>query len=144
MKGVEGKQPTPLTGKFFVVSRGLVYNLERGEIYGGTSETMILVSVGSTFPAGIKVQPRVPDPVLADRAIKTHGSLPPLATGLHKEAAADLMATASLRLLAPNTDLVRLCLDVPGKQRSKQYYLNTIAEFLKHCQKSVGKLDSAC
>ena len=85
---------------------------------------------------------RVPDPAIADRAVSTYGCLPPIVTGLHKEAAADLMATASVRMQAPNTDLVRLCLDVPGKQRSKQYYLNTIQEFFKHCQKPLGKFVS--
>ena len=144
MKGVERKQLTPPTGKHYVESRGIRYNLKLGAVGGNTSETMILVSVGSKFPANIKVQPRVPDSALADRAVEIYGHLPSIVTGLHKEAAADLIATASVRLQAPNVDLVRLCLDVPGKQRSKQYYLNTIAEFLKHCQKSVGKLDSAC
>ena len=141
MKGVEGKQPTPLTGKHHVDSRGITYHMKFGAIAGNTTETMILVSVGSEFPAGVNVQHRVPDAALADRAVKTYGHLPLTVTGLHQEAAADLMARVSLRLQTSNTDLVRLCLDVPGKQRSKQYYLNTIEEFLKHCQKSGGKSD---
>ena len=140
MKGVEGKQLTPVTGKFFLESRGINYYMKRGEVHGNTSERMILVSVGSEFPAGIKVQHRVPNPALADRAVSTYGCLPLIVTGLHKEAAADLMATAGVTLQTPNADLVRLCLDVPEKQRSKQYYLNTIEEFLKHCQKPAGKL----
>ena len=146
MKGVEGKQPTPLTGKHRIVSRGILYNLKWGAIGGNTIEKMILVSVGSEFPASIKVQPCVPDSALADMAVKTYGHLPPMATelALHKEVAADLIVTASVELRATNVDLVRLCLDVPGKRRSKQYYLNTIEKFLKHCQKPVGKLDSAC
>jgi len=144
LKGVEGKKQTPVTGKHYVESRGIQYNLKFGCQSGSMSETIILVSVGSEFPADIKVQPRVPDSALADRAVEIYGHLPSIVTGLHKEAAADLIATASVRLQAPNTDLVRLCLDVPGKQRSKQYYLNTIAEFLKHCQKPGGKLDSDC
>jgi len=128
MKGVEGKKPTPLTGKHRVESRGIRYNLKLGSTGGNTIETMILVSVGSEFPAGIKVQPRVPDPTLADRAVKTHGH----ASSIHSDratqkAAADLMAAVSLELQAPMVDLVRLCLD-------------TITEFLKHCQKPVGKL----
>ena len=79
-------------------------------------------------------------------AMKTYGHLPPMATelALRKEVTADLMATASVELRATNVDLVRLCLDVPGKRGSKQYYLNTIEKFLKHSQKPVGKLDSAC
>ena len=138
MKGVEGKQLTPITGKLFQESRGINYYMKRGKLQGNTSERMILVSVGSEFPAGIKVQPCVLNPTLADRAVSTYGCLPPIVTGLHKEAAADLMATASVVLQTPNSDLVRLCLDVPEKQRTKQYYLNTIEEFLKHCQQPLG------
>ena len=82
---------------------------------------MIMVSVGSEFPPGIKVQSRVKDPARAEKAIQTHGQLPLKVTGLHEEAAADLMAAASLRLQSSTSDVVRLCLDVPGKQHSKQY-----------------------
>ena len=71
-------------------------------------------------------------------AVQTHGHLPPIVTGLHEEAAADLMARASLQLQTPNTDVVHLCLDVPGMQRSKEYYLKTIEEFFKHCQYPEG------
>ena len=95
---------------------------------------MMIVSVGSEFPAGVQIQPRVRDPARAERATQIHGHLPPIVAGLHKEAAADLMATASLELHNINSDLVQLCLDIPGKQRSKEYYLKTIGEFFKHCQ----------
>ena len=107
---------------------------------GNTSETLILVSVGSEFPSGVQVQPRVRSPALAERAVQTYGHLPPIVTELHEEAAADLIAKASMELQAPDTDLVRLCLDAPGKQRSKEYYLKTIEEFFKHCQQPVGML----
>ena len=140
MKGVERKQPTPPTGEHYVWSRGMRYDIKLGYVHGNTSETVIVVSVGSEFPTGVQVQPRVKSPALAKRAIQTYGHLPPIVTGLHEEAAADLMARASLRLQSPNADLVRLCLDVPGKQRSKEYYLKTIEEFLKHCQQPVGML----
>ena len=140
MKGVEGKQPTPPTGENYVWSRGMRYNTKNGHVAGNTVESLILVSVGSEFPAGIQVQPRERSPALAEKAIQTYGHLPPIVTGLHEEAAADLMTRASLQLQTPNTDLVRLCLDVPGKQRSKEYYLKTIEEFLKHCQQPVGML----
>ena len=141
MKGVEGRKPTPPTGDHFVESRGIRYNMKLGCVAGNTGEVMILVSVGSEFPTGVQVQPRVRDPALAEKAIQTHGRLPPIVTGLHEEAAADLMATASVELQRPNGDLVRLCLDVPGKQRSKEYYLKTIEEFLKHCQQPGGMLN---
>jgi len=114
--------------------------MKRGVVGGNTAEEMILVSVGSEFPAGVQVQPREGNPALAVKAVQTYGHLPPILTGLHEEAAADLMARASLRLQAPDTDLVHLCLDVPGKQRSKRYYLKVIEEFIKHCQQPVGML----
>jgi len=138
MKGVEGKQPTPLTGKHFGWSRGMRYNMKYGCVNGDTRESLILVSEGSEFPAGVQVQPRERNPALAKRAVQTYGHLPPIVTGLHEEAAADLMARASLRLRDCCTDLVRLCLDVPGKQRSREYYLNTIEEFFKDCQQPAG------
>ena len=140
MKGVEGKQPTPPTGEHYVWSRGMGYDVKLGSVGGNTRESLILVSVGSEFPAGVQVQSRVKSPALAERAIQSYGHLPPIVTGLHEEAAADLMARASQELQDCSSDLVHLYLDVPGKQRSKEYYLKTIEEFLKHCQRPVGML----
>jgi len=140
MKGMEGKQPTPPTGDHFVWSRGMRYYMKLGTVGGNTAETLILVSVGSEFPASAPVQPRVRSPTLAERALKTYGHLPPIVTGLHEEAAADLMARASMKLEDCSSDVVRLCLDVPGMQRLKEYYLKTMEEFLKHCQQPVGML----
>ena len=140
MKGVEGGKPTPPTGDHYVVSRGIRYYMELGCVGGNTGEVMVVVSVGSERPAGVSVQPRVRDGALAERAFQTHGRLPSTVTGLHEEVAADLMARASLLLQDSAVDVVRLCLDVPGKQRSKQYYLNTIEEFLKHCKQPAGML----
>ena len=57
MKGVEGKQPTALTGENFVWSRGLRYDMKQGGVVGNAIEALILVSVGSEFPAGVQVQP---------------------------------------------------------------------------------------
>ena len=140
MKGVEGRKPTPPTADHFVVSRGIRYNMKYGGLGGNTAEVMVVVSVGSECLAGVSVQPRIKNRALAERAFRTHGHLPSTVTGLHEEAAADLMVWASLRLQDSSKDVVRLCLDVPGKQRSKQYYLNTIEEFLKHCKQPAGML----
>ena len=140
MKGVERRKPTPPTGEDIVVSRGIRYDMELGSTGGNTCEVMVVVSVGSECPAGVSVQSRVRDRALAERAFQTHGRLPSTVTGLHEEAAADLMARASFELQDSTSDVVRLCLDVPGKQRSKQYYLNTIEEFLKHCKQPLGML----
>ena len=130
MKEVEGRKPTPPAGEHYVQSRGIRYHMKRGGVGGNTIEMMIMVSVGSEFPAGVQVQPRVRDPARAERATQIHGHLPPIVAGLHEEAAADLMATASLQLQDSSFDLVQLSLDVPGKQRSKEYYLKTIEEFI--------------
>ena len=140
MKGVEGKELTQPAGEYYLCSRGIRYDMRRGSVRGNMGETLILVSVGSEFPAGVQVQPRVRNPALAKRAIQTYGHLPPIVTGLHEEAAADLMARASIKLQDHSSDVVRLCLDVPGIQRSKEYYLKTIEEYLKHCQQPVGML----
>ena len=138
MKGVEGRRPTPPAGEDFVVSRGVRYYMKQGGVGGNTSETMILVSVGSEFPAGVAVERRVRDTAMAEKAIDKYGRLPSIATGLHEEAAADLMARASQILQDTSGNLVRLCLDTPGKQRSKQYYLQAIGDFFKHCQQPQG------
>ena len=138
MKGAEGRKPTPPTGDDYVEFSGIRYHMKRGGVGGNTAEVMILVSVGSEFPDGIQVQHRERDPVHAEKAIQTHGHLPPIVTGLHEEAAADVMAVASIRLKDCGSDLVHLCLDVPGKERSKQYYLKKIEEFFKHCQQPQG------
>ena len=138
MKGAEGKKPTPPTGEDYVESRGIRYYMKFGSAGGNTSETMILVSVGSEFPAGVAVERRVRDPAKAEKAIDKYGRLPSSVTGLHEEAAADLMARASQILQDTATDLVRLCLDVPGKQCSKQYYLQAIREFFKQCRHTFG------
>ena len=138
MKGVEGRKLIPSAGEHFVQSRGIRYDIKRGGVGGNTGEILIMVSVGSQFPAGVQVQPRVRDPARAERATQIHGHLPPIVAGLHEEAAADLMANASLELQTCSKNLFRLCLDVPGKQRSKEYYLKTIEEFIKHCQQPAG------
>ena len=140
VKGVEGRKPTPPTGKDFVESRGIRYSMKYGSVAGNTSETMILVSVGSEFQSDIQVKRRVRDPAMAEKAINRHGRLPTTPIALQEETAADLMARASLTMQTTSTDLVRLCLDVPGKQRSKQYYLQAIEEFFKNCQEPVGML----
>lgn len=99
---------------------------------------MILVSVGDEFPAGVTVTSRVRDATMAERAVAKYGHLPPIVAGLHDEVAADIMARASLVLQARSSDLVRLCLDTPGYQRTKEFYLRAIEEFFEHCQQPGG------
>jgi len=46
MKGVERKQPTPLTGRHYICRvKGIRYNQKLGAVGGNTSEKMILVLV---------------------------------------------------------------------------------------------------
>ena len=144
VKGVEERKPTPLAGEGFVISRGIRYDMKQGAVAGNTSETMILVSVGSEFQSDVPVECRVQDPAMVEKAINRHGHLPTTPITLQEETAADLMARASLILQDTTSDLVRLCLDVPGKQRSKQYYLQAIEEFFKNCQEPVGMTLYTC
>ena len=122
---------------------GFEYSTKQCDIEGITKEKMILVSVGSEFPADIIVHPRIKNPALAERAKRMYGSLPFIVPGLHEEAAADLMATATPALNGPDSTVVKLYLDVPMMQRSKQYYLNKIQEFLQHCKNRVGMLNTS-
>ena len=138
MNEVLDKELRTVAGEHYVEAGGFRYDTKRGGIGGNTKETMILVSVGSEFPVDIVVHPRIKNPALAQKARQTYGFLPFIVPGLYEEAAADLMATASPQLKAPNSTVVKLYLDVPMMQRSKQYYLNKIQEFLQHCKSRVG------
>ena len=136
--GVLDKKLRTPVGEHYMEDGGFRYSKKRGGIGGNTSETMILVSVGSEFPVDVVVHPRIKNPALAERAKQMYGSLPSIVPGLHEEAAADLMATVTQQLKASNSTVVKLYLDVPMMQRSKQYYLNKIQEFLQHCKHRVG------
>ena len=138
MKGAVDKELRAPTGEHFMEAGRFRYNTEDGGIGGNMGETMILVSVGSEFPAGKVVHQRKQNCALAEKAKQMYGSLPFIVPGLHEEAAADLMATATPELKDPNSTVVKLYLDVPMMQRSKQYYLNKIQEFLQHCKYQVG------
>ena len=138
MNGALDKELRTLAGEHFVEAVGFRYDTHIGGTSGNTSETMILVSIGSEFPLHKVVHPRTKNPTLAKRSKQKFGSLPFIVPGLHEEAAADLMATATPELKAPNSTVVKFYLDVPMMQRSKQYYLNKIREFLQHCKHPVG------
>ena len=139
MNGAVEKQLRAPVGEKYVEAGGLRYNTITGSVAGNTGEAMILVSVGDEYPAELVVSHRISNPSLADRAIKTFGSLPSIVPGLHTEAAADLMATASSYILSHCISVVQLLLDVPSMQRSKQYYLNKIETFFQNCQEPERK-----
>ena len=139
MNGAVNKQLRAPVGDEYVEVRGLRYNREYGAVGGNTGEEMILVSAGDEYPADLVVSRRIRNPSLAEKATETFGPLPSIVPGLHTEAAADLMATASTDMRGSARSVVQLLLDVPSMQRSKQYYLNKIESFLKNCKEPVGR-----
>ena len=140
MNGAMEKQLRALVGEEYVeTSSGLRYNTKHGAIGGNTGEVMILVSAGDEYPADLVVSQRIKNPTLAEKATKTFGSLPSIVPGLHPEAAADLMVTASTEMRGCVSSVVQLLLDVPSMQRSKQYYLNKIETFFQNCSEPGGK-----
>ena len=138
MNGALDKELRTPAGEIFVEAGGFRYDTKRGGIGGNTRDTMILVSVGSEFPVGKVVHPQIRNPALAEKTKQMYGPLPFIVPGLHEEAAADLMATATPELKAPDSTVVKLYLDIPMMQKSKHYYLNKIQEFLQHCNSGVG------
>ena len=138
MNGALDKQLRVSDGDPYVEGGGFRYNTKYGGMGGNTGEVLILVSVGDEFPADVVVKKRKRNPALAEKATKLFGSLPSIVPGLHEEAAADLMASASVQMKSPNAEVVQLLLDVPTMQRSKQYYLKKIEEFLQNCKEPAG------
>ena len=139
MNAAVDKQLRACVGDQYVEVRGLRYSREYGGFRGNTAEVMILVSAGDEYPADLVVSLRIRNPSLAEKATKTFGPLPSIVPGLHTEAAADLMATASMYMRDSSGSVVQLLLDVPSMQRSKQYNLNKIETFLKNCKEPGGR-----
>ena len=141
MKGMNGalkKQLKTPVGIDFIEGGGFRYGKGYGAVVANTGEVLILVSVGDEFPPDVVVKKRIKNPALAENATKLFGSLPSIVPGLHEETAADLMASASVYMKSPNAVVVQLLLDVPMMQRSKQYYLKKIEEFLHSCKEPIG------
>ena len=138
MNGALDKQLRSLVGKHYVECGGFRYSTKNGSISGNKIKNMILVSVGNEFPPDIVVKKRIKNPALAEKSTKMFGSLPSIVPGLHEEAAADLMATASVQMKSPQSEVVKLLLDVPMMQRPKQYYLKKIRDFLQSYKEPVG------
>ena len=138
MNGALNKQLRLPAGEHFVECGGFRYNTRSGGIGGNTAEEMIVVSVGDEFPADIVVKKRIKNSAFAEKATKIFGFLPSIVPGLHEEAAADLMAIASVSMKSLNQIVVQLLLDVPMMQISKQYYLKKIEEFFQNCKEPAG------
>ena len=133
VNGVLAKEPRGGVGEHLIEVGGLKYNRFYGAVSGeDTGQCMILVSVGDEYPVDLVVSQRIKNPSLAIK------SLPLAVPGLHEEAAADLMAAASVKLKDPFGTVVQLLLDLPSMQRSKQYYLEKIETFFQNYQEPFG------
>ena len=89
------------------------------------SKHLIIVSVGSEFSADMRVEPKVKDEVRARQAVNVHGRLPDLVQ-LPLGTEVDLNVISGLFRAAPQRELTDLQLDIPGYQRSREYYLQAI------------------
>ena len=139
MNGALNKQFSLPAGDRYMECGGFRYDtVYYGCIAGNIGEVMIVVSVGDEFPADIIVKKRMKNSTLAEKGTNKLDSLSSIVPGLQKEAAADLMATASVYMKSSTAVVVQLLLDVPMMQRSKQYYISKIEEFFQNCKQPVG------
>jgi len=120
-------------------SEGMIFDRHWG---GHTSrkDVMMIVSVGTKHPPGVRVAERVRDKVRATRAFRTYGKLPRKVASLQisRETTADLKVVSSY--LQKSISLRNICLklDVPDTQRPKEYYITAIANLLKQCRQPGG------
>ena len=108
-------------------------------------DVMIIVSVGSAHPPGVRVEERVRDKARTTPVFRTYGELTHnLITSLHisQETAADLKVVSSHVQKSVLSRDVSLKLDLPAKQRPKEYYITAIANFLKLCSQPGGTFTS--
>ena len=115
--------------------------------FGGLTsrkDGMMIISVGSTHPPGVRVAERVRDKARATRAFRTYGKLPHQIASLQisRETAADLKVVSSHVQKSVLTRDISLKLDVPAMQRPKEYYITAIANFLKQCRQPGGMFTS--
>ena len=105
---------------------------------------MVIVSVGSKHPPGVRVEERVRDKARATCAFKTYGKVPrPIASlQISRETAADLKVVSSHVQKSVTLRDISLKLDVPNMQRPKEYYITAIANFLKQCRQPGGMYTS--
>ena len=101
---------------------------------------MFIASVGSEHPASVKVQHKPSDTIRAQRALKTHGRLPHTVTRLPQGTEVDLIVVSSIMKRNPRTELVSLNLDLPGRERSRDYYLQEIEKIMRECDKPGGEV----
>ena len=120
-------------------SEGMTFSPKYGDLVA-RRDVMMIVSVGSKHPPGVRVEERVRDKARATRAFRTYGKVPRLIASLQisRETAADLKVVSSHVQKSVTLRDVRLKLDVPDMQRPKEYYITAIANFLKQCRQPGG------
>ena len=104
------------------------------------SDCMFIASVGSEHPAGVKVEHKLSDMIRAQCTLKTHGRLPHTVTRLPQGTEVDLIVVSSHMRHYPKWELVSLNLDLPGRERSRDYYLQEMEKFMKECKKTGGEV----
>ena len=124
-------------------SEGMVFNLHLGWLRS-RKDVMMIVSVGSNHPPGVRVAERVTDKARATRAFRTYGKLPHKVALLQisQETAADLKVVSSHVQKSITTRDISLKLDIPAMQRPKEYYITAIANFLNQCRQPGGMFTS--
>ena len=120
-------------------SKGLIFHPKHGGL-ASRRDVMMVISVGTKHPPGVRVAERVRDKARATRAFRTYGKLPHQIASLQisRETAADLkVVTSHIQRSITSMD-VSLKLDVPDMQQPKEYYITAIANFLKQCKQPGG------
>ena len=105
---------------------------------------MFIASVGSEDPDCVKVEQKTSDMIRAQRALKTHGRLPHTVTRLPQGTEVDLIVVSSLMQRDSRKELVSLNLDLPGRERSRGYYLQEMENLMKECKKPGGEVVFIC
>ena len=124
----------------------IIHHSKSGGFLATSVEYMIIVSAGDESPPGVAVEHKLRDEDRVQAAIKTHGILPHniLDVRLPEGAEVDVKAISSLIRDSSSGELVSLCLDLPGRQRSKHYYLQEIEKFLSNCKQGGEWLSVQC
>ena len=123
--------------------RDLLFDTKLGGFLA-RSDCMFIASVGSERPADVKVEQKTSDINRAQRALKIHGHLPHTVTRLLQGTEVDLIVVSSLMRRDSRKELVSLNLDLPGRERSKDYYLQEMEKLIKECKKPGGEVFFIC
>ena len=122
----------------------LLFNSKHGAFSATSFECTIIASVGSEKPEGVRVEQKVKNEaraqVAAQRAITEDHVFPNIVSGIPEGTEVDVMTATSLIGHDPHLHLVSLNLDLPGTERSRDYYLHVIESFFRSCKQSGGEL----